>query len=143
MAKDEKVNPACLEYAQQHTLMLLLLLLFFGVLVVPRFYKQIQYTQYKKVDGIVKTIYYSQYNPILSFVEISYKIEDKEYSVKETLQQHVQVGDHVELYVNNKDKKSVQFQKPVFYVSFLLLLSYSIIFLLCMTKLYHFFVSKK
>lgn len=142
MVKYENAHPACLQYAQQHILMLLLLLLFFGVLIVPRFYQQLQQTQTKKIDGVIKTIYYSQYTPILSFVEITYKLGDKEYSVRETIQQHVKVGDHVEIYIDPK-KKSVQFQKQDGYVPFFLLLSYTIIFLFCLFKLYGFFMHKK
>ena len=52
----EKETSRCLEYAQQHTIMLLLLLLFFGVLIVPRFYKQIAQSRLKKTVGVVKTI---------------------------------------------------------------------------------------
>lgn len=144
MAKNKKkVDPICLEFAQQHMLMLLLLLLFFGVLVVPRFHQQVHQSQFQKVDGIVKTIYYSQYSPILSFVEISYNIGDKEYNVKETLQQHVQVGDHIEIYVNQKNKKSIQFEKQNLHVPLLFLIAYFVIFFLCVYKLYTFFTNKK
>lgn len=122
--------------------MLLLLLLFFGVLIVPRFYEQIQQARYEKVDGMIKTIYYSQYSPILSFVEITYKINDKEYSVKETLNQHVQVGDHVQIFVG-ADKKKILFQQPTLLVPFLLLISYFIVLFLCTLKIYHFFFDKK
>jgi hypothetical protein len=140
--KEEKVNPRCLEYAQQHTIMLLLLLLFFGVLIVPRFYEQVLQSQYNKNEGVVKTIYFSQYTPVVSFVEIVYNVDEKEYSVKELLNQHVQVGDHLEIYVG-KDKKSIQFQKPSMAVPASLLVVYFIILVLCLYKIYCFFSNKK
>lgn len=142
MAKDETVN-ACLQYAQQHLLMLLLLLFFFGVLIIPRFYEKLQHQQLKKVDGIIKTIYYSQTTPPLSFVEISYQWGGKEYLVRETLTQHVKVGDHVEIYIDPRKKNSIQFEKPNVHVPVILLLSYTIIVILCLVKLYAFFTHKK
>jgi len=140
--KEEKVNPRCLEYAQQHTIMLLLLLLFFGVLIVPRFYEQVLQSQYDKNEGVIKTIYFSQYTPVVSFVEIVYKVDEKEYSVKELLNQHLQMGDHVEIYVG-KDKKTIQFQKPSMAVPASLLVVYAIILFMCLYKIYWFFSSKK
>lgn len=140
--KEEKADPRCLEYAQQHTIMLLLLLLFFGVLIVPRFYEQVLQSQYDKSEGVVKTIYFSQYTPIVSFVEITYKVNEKEYSVKELLNQHVQVGDHLEIYVG-KDKKAIQFNKPSMAIPASLLIAYFIILFLCLHKIYWFFMSKK
>lgn len=134
-------DPHCVEYAQQHSIMLLLLLLFFGVLVVPRFYEQIRHSQFQKTEGIVKTIYYSQYAPLISFVEITYKLGDKEYSVKEMLHQHVQVGDHIDVYVG-KDKRSVQFKQPSLLMSSLILSSYFIIMSLCVYYIYWFFTNK-
>jgi hypothetical protein len=142
MAKEKTVNASCLQYAQQHLLMLLLLLLFFGVLIIPRFYEQLQHQQLKKVDGIIKTIYYSQTTPVLSFVEISYEWSGKEYLVRETLSQHVKVGDHIEIYLDIQNN-SIQFQKSDVYVPFFLLLSYTIIVILCLVKLYAFFTHKK
>lgn len=139
---DKKENRNCLEFAQQHTIMLLLLLLFFGVLIVPRFYEQIQQARYEKVDGMVKTIYYSQYSPVLSFVEITYTINDKEYSVKETLNQHVQVSDHIQIFVGS-DKKKIQFQQPHVVVPSLLLIFYFVVLFWCALKIYHFFFDKK
>lgn len=138
----EKENPRCLEYAQQHTLMLLLLLLFFGVLIVPRFYGQILQSRHKKTDGVVKTIYFSQLTPSLSFAEIVYTVNKKEYSVKELLNQPVKVGDHVEIYVS-KDKKEIHFEKPPVVVPSLLLAAYAVILLLCLYKVFSFFFHKK
>ena len=138
----EKENHRCLEYAQQHTLMLLLLLLFFGVLIVPRFYKQIVQSRHKKTNGVVKTIYFSQLTPTVSFVEITYNIDKKEYSIKELLHQHVKVGDHVEIYVS-EDKKEIQFEKPPMVIPSLLLAAYVIILLLCLYKVFSFFFNKK
>lgn len=138
----EKETSRCLEYAQQHTIMLLLLLLFFGVLIVPRFYKQIAQSRLKKTDGVVKTIYFSQMTPVLSFVEITYNIDKKEYSIKEPLNQHVKVGDHVEIYVS-KDKKEIQFEKPPMVIPSLLLAAYVIILLLCLYKVFGFYMNKK
>lgn len=142
MAKIETVN-ACLQYAQQHLLMLLLLLFFFGVLIIPRFYEELQHQQLKKVDGVIKTIYYSQSSPSISFVEISYEWDGKEYLVRETLSQHVKVGDHIEIYLDPRKKNTIQFQKPNVYLPFFLLLSYTIIVILCLVKLYGFFTHKK
>lgn len=140
--KKETPDRNCLEYAQQHTIMLLLLLLFFGVLVVPRFYEQFQYSRYKKMDGMIKTIYYSQYSPMLSFVEIVYTINQKEYSIKETLPQHVQVGDHIEIFIGN-GKRKVQFQKPNVVLPSVLLLSYFVVLFLCVYKVFFFFMNTK
>lgn len=142
MSVRSKEDPDCLEYAQQHTIMLILLLLFFGVLVVPRFYDQVQYARFQKTDGIVKTIYYSQYAPMLSFVEITYNLDKKDYTIKEMINQHVQVGDHVELYVS-KDRKSIQFQRQSLLVSSLFLLSYFIVLFFCFYKIYSFFFTGK
>ena len=138
----EKENPRCLEYAQQHTLMLLLLLLFFGVLIVPRFYKQIMQSRLMKTDGVVKTIYFSQMTPVLSFVEITYNVDKKEYSIKDLLNQHVKVGDHMEIYVSN-DKKEIQFEKPPMIIPSLLLVAYVVILLLCLYKVFGFYMNKK
>lgn len=138
----EKESPRCLEYAQQHTLMLLLLLLFFGVLIVPRFYKQIVQSRHKKTNGVIKTIYFSQMTPMLSFVEITYNVDKKEYSIKELLHQHVKVGDHVEIYVS-KDKKEIQFEKPPMVIPSLLLAAYVVILLFCFYKVFSFFFNKK
>jgi len=138
----EKENSRCLEYAQQHTLMLSLLLLFFGVLIVPRFYGQVQQSRHKKMDGVVKTIYFSQMSPTLSFVEITYTADKKEYSVKELLNQHVKVGDHVEIYVSN-DKKEIQFQNPPMVIPSILLAAYFVILSICLYKVFLFFMNKK
>ena len=138
----QRQNPQCLEYAQQHTIMLLLLLLFFGVLIVPRFYEQVKQSQYTKTDGLIKTIYFSQYTPESSFVEITYTINNKEYSAKELLNQHIKVGDHIEIYVG-KDKKSIQFHRPSIIVSSLLLTTYFAILVFCFYKIYNFFMTKK
>lgn len=141
MSTRVKEDPHCLEYAQQHSIMLLLLLLFFGVLVVPRFYEQAKNSRLQKTEGIVKTIYYSQYAPIISFVEITYKIGEKEYSVKDILHQHVQVGDHVDVFVG-ANKKSIQFKQSSLLVSLIILSSYFIIILLCVYSMYWFFTKK-
>lgn len=138
----QRDSPHCLEYAQQHTIMLLLLLLFFGVLIVPRFYEQIKQSQYIQTDGMVKTIYFSQYAPETSFVEITYTIKNKEYSAKELINQHIKVGDHVEIFVG-KDHKSIQFHKPSIVISSVLLTTYLIILVLCLYKIYSFFMTKK
>lgn len=140
--KQEKESPRCLEYARQHTVMLLLLLLFFGVLIVPRFYEQMKHFKTKKTDGIVKTIYYSQYTPIISFVEITYTIDNKEYSVKELINQHIKVGDHVEIFVG-KDKTDIQYHKPSVIIPSILLATYFLILFLCVYKVYCFFMKKK
>lgn len=141
MSARVKEDPHCLEYAQQHSIMLLLLLLFFGVLVVPRFYKHVEYPQLQKTNGVIKTIYYSQYAPLISFVEITYKLGGKEYTVREILHQHVQVGDHVDIFVG-KDKKTIQFKQPPLLISLLILLSYFIIISLCVYAIYWFFTKK-
>lgn len=141
-ASEKQQQSHCLEYAQQHTIMLLLLLLFFGVLIVPRFYEQIQYARHKKLDGMIKTIYYSQLTPTMSFVEIVYTVDKKEFSVKELLNQHVKVGDHVELYVSN-DKKKVQFQKPSVVFPSIILGAYFLILLICLYKVFSLFFNKK
>lgn len=138
----EKESSRCLEYAQQHTIMLLLLLLFFGVLIVPRFYGQIQQSRHKKTDGVVKTIYYSQYSPAISFVEIVYTLDKKEYNVKELLNQPMKVGDHVEIYVS-KNHKEIQFEKPAVVIPSLLLTIYFVILFICLYKVFWFFMNKK
>lgn len=143
MANKEKADTRCLEYARQHTVMLLLLILFFGVLVVPRFYEQVSQAQYNKVDGIVKTIYFSQFTPVLSFVEITYTVNNKEYNVRELVHQHLKVGDHVEIFVGKNNKQSIKFQKPSMVVSSILLASYFLILLLCIYKVYYFFMNTK
>jgi hypothetical protein len=138
----KKENSRCLEYAQQHTLMLSLLLLFFGVLIVPRFYAQVQQSRHQKMDGEVKTIYFSQMSPTLSYVEITYIVGKNEYSVKELLNQHVKVGDHVEIHVSD-DKKEIQFEKSSMIIPSLLLVAYVIILLLCLYNVFIFFMKKK
>jgi hypothetical protein len=122
--------------------MLLLLLLFFGVLIVPRFYGQILQSRHKKTDGVIKTIYFSQMTPPLSFVEIVYNVDKKEYSVKEVLHQSVKAGDHVEVYVS-KDKKEIQFDKPPMVIPSLLLVVYAVILLLCLYKMFSFYFNKQ
>lgn len=139
--KTDPIDPQCLEYAQQHTIMLLLLLLFFGILIVPRFYEQIQFASHKKTDGVIKTIYYSQYAPVLSFVEITYKKGDKDVSVKELLHQHVQTGDPIEIYLG--ENNTIHFQKPSIVVASLFLSAYFIVLALCLYRLYTFFRIKK
>ena len=137
-----KEHARCLEYAQQHTIMLLMLLLFFGVLIVPRFFAQVRHLRHKKMDGVIKTVYFSQSNPTLSFVEVAYQENKKEYIVKELLYQHLRVGDHVELYVS-QDKKEILFEKPRLIIPSLLLVAYAIIFSLCLYMVISFYTNKK
>lgn len=137
-----KEHARCLEYAQQHTIMLLMLLLFFGVLIVPRFFAQVRHLRHKKMDGVIKTVYFSQSNPTLSFVEVVYQENKKEYIVKELLYQHLRVGDHVELYVS-QDKKEILFEKPRLIIPSLLLVAYAIIFSLCLYMVISFYTNKK
>lgn len=137
-----KEHVRCLEYAQQHTIMLLMLLLFFGVLIVPRFFAQVRHLRHKKMDGVIKTVYFSQSNPTLSFVEVVYQENKKEYIVKELLYQHLRVGDHVELYVS-QDKKEILFEKPRLIIPSLLLVAYAIIFSLCLYMVISFYTNKK
>lgn len=139
--KTDPIDPQCLEYAQQHTIMLLLLLLFFGILIVPRFYEQIQFASHKKTDGVITTIYYSQYAPVLSFVEITYKKDHKDISIKELLHQHVQTGDPIEIYLG--ENNTIHFQKPSIVVAFLFLSAYFIVLALCLYRFYTFFRIKK
>lgn len=137
-----KENSRCLEYAQQHTIMLLMLLLFFGVLIVPRFYAQVLQSRFEKTEGVVRTVYFSQSEPTLSFVEITYQAGKKDYNAKELLQQHIKVGDHVDLYVGS-DKKEILFVKPSPVVPSLLLVAYLIILSLCVYKAADFFLTKQ
>lgn len=137
-----KENSRCLEYAQQHTIMLLMLLLFFGVLIVPRFYAQVLQSRFEKIDGVIRTVYFSQSNPTLSFVEITYQVGKKDYNAKELLQQHIKVNDNVDLYVG-PDKKEVLFVKPNPIIPSLLLASYLIILSMCVYKAIVFFLAKK
>lgn len=126
------------EYAIQQVIMLMLFLLFFGVMVIPHFYKQMEYASYQKTEGMVKTILYSQYAPTFAFVEIMFKMGDKDYLVKETVHQHLQVGDHVEIYVS-PNKKSIQFQKPSMVMAVLFLVVYFLLLLGCAYCLYQFY----
>ena len=111
-----------MEYAKKHALMILLLVVFLGVLVVPRFYTQARRgMRHAKINGVVKTIYFSQDAPPTSYVEITYNINGKEYSVRELLDQHVRVGDHLEVYA---DGGSVLLQRPSIFQGILLLVAY-------------------
>lgn len=136
--KQKKESRRFLQYAQQHTLMLLLLLLFFGVIVVPRFYDQILQSRFKKTDGKVTTIYYSQATPVLSFIEITYNVKGKTYTTKELINQSISVGDHLEIFVGEKDNSSVQLKKPSFLPALVLLLAYVLILLFCLYRAYQF-----
>lgn len=140
--KSDTMVPECVNYAQQHTIMLLLLLLFFGILIVPRFYEQIQLATLSKSDGLIKTVYYSQYAPMLSFVEITYDNNGKEVSTKELLHQNVKVGDPIEIYVGGKHN-TISFQKPSLVMASLFLGAYFIVLFLCMYRFMTFFNMKK
>lgn len=137
-----KEHSRCLEYAQQHTIMLLMLLLFFGVLSVPRFYEQVRQSRHEKIEGVVRTVYFSQSDPILSFVEITYQVDKKDYNAKELLHQHIRVGDHVDIYVGT-DRKEILFMKPNPILPSMLLVAYAIILSLCVYKSVGFFFKKQ
>lgn len=96
------------DYARQHAVMLLIVVVFFGVLVVPRLYKQTK--RHAKISGVVRTIYFSKDAPATSFVEITYTYRGKEHAARELLAQRIQVGDHVEVFVS--DPESVSFSPP-------------------------------
>lgn len=128
------------DYAKQHAVMLLIVLVFFGVLVVPRFYRQTR--RHAKISGVVRTIYFSKDAPATSFVEITYKIKGKEYTTRELLAQRIQVGDHVEIFVS--DPKSVSFSPPPSAAQgALLLAAYAGVFAFCVYSMYIVFAGEK
>lgn len=138
----ESIDTKCLEYAKYHTIMVMLLVVFLGILILPLFFKQIQYSQYKKAEGIVKSVFYSQEVPSISFVDISYKIGDDEYNVKETLKQKLQINDHIIIYID-PDTKHVRFYKPNIFIYITLLIVYLLIFFTILARLWRFFNYKK
>lgn len=129
------------DYAQQHTIMLMIVLVFFGVLVVPRLYKQTR--RHTQINGVVKTIYFSKDAPATSFVEITYTVKGKEYTSRELLEQRIQVGDHIEIYVGEDSPRTVQFEPPSFTQAVLLLAAYAVVLAFCAYTLYATFVVKK
>lgn len=137
----------CMDYAKQHSIMLFLVVIFFGVLIIPYFYKHVQQTTYQETDGLVKTIYYSQHNPSLSFVEITYTVGNTEHSIHQILNQHIQVGDHVGLFISPTKKEGDQvvlFQKPSsLHVPIAFMSAYAFMVFLCIYSIYTFYSGNK
>ena len=129
------------DYAQQHTIMLMIVLVFFGVLVVPRLYKQTR--RHTQINGVVKTIYFSKDAPATSFVEITYTVRGKEYTSRERLEQRIQVGDHIEIYVGEDNPRTIQFEPPSYTQSVLLLAAYTLVLAFCAYTLYAAFAGTK
>lgn len=130
---------AASDYAKQHAVMLMIVLVFFGILIVPRLYKQTK--RHAKISGVVRTIYFAKDAPSTSFVEITYKVRGKEYTTRELLDQRIQVGDHVEVYVD--DSNAIQFENPATTQSVLLLVAYAGVLAFCLYTLYVAFAGKK
>lgn len=128
------------DYAQQHTIMLMIVLVFFGILIVPRLYKQTK--RHAKINGVVRTIYFAKDAPATSFVEITYKVRGKEYTSRELLEQKIQVGDHVEIYVDDSTN-AIRFENPATTQSVLLLIAYAGVLAFCLYTLYVVFAGKK
>lgn len=125
----------CIDYAKQNSIILLLLVIFSGVLIVPHFSKHIYLAKFIKTTGFIKTIYYSQYTPILSFVEITYNIGNKNHSIRRTIQQRIQVGDHIEIFVS-PDQKAVVFKEPPTGAAMTFIAIYILILFVCLYSTY-------
>ena len=141
MPKQQQEQVGVSGYAQQHTIMLLIVLVFFAVLVVPRLYKQTR--RHTQISGVVKTIYFSKDAPATSFVEITYTVKGKEYTSRELVEQRIQVGDHVEIYVGEDTPRSIQFEPPSYTQAVLLLAAYAVVLAFCAYTLYAAFAVKK
>jgi hypothetical protein len=119
-----------IRFARTHIIMVSLLLVFFGVLTVPYTIKKIKYSLYKKTEGTVVNIYYTQSNPSLTIADIQYESGGKTIIFRETLHKSVKKNDVVVFYTHRRTN-DVSFDHPRLYIYLILLIVYFLILIYC------------
>jgi len=114
-----------IEYARCHSMMMFMMLIFFGILIIPFCISKMRESMAYSADATILQVFYSQSNPNISLVSLRYT--DKhgvEHTIRETLDQIVKVNDSLTLYVIPVGKKDdyVFFHTPCCFTYYLLLL---------------------
>lgn len=130
------IKAQCTDYARCHMLMMSMLVLFFGTLIVPHCWDRIVKSGFIRKEGVV--VESLSHEPNVSYVTIQYKQGDKTYKWVDTFRQDVKTGDHVVLYVDEKNNKVI-FESPSCAYYIIILVLYVIILLVCAMLVWRFF----
>lgn len=130
-----------IRFARTHSIMISLLIVFFGILTVPYTIKKIKYSLYKKTEGVVVNIYYEQTSPSLTIADIRYEANGKTIIFRETLHRSVKKDDVIVFYTHRRTN-DVSFEHPRLYIYLILLIVYFFIAFFCLYLVWylHFFV---
>ena len=115
------------EYARCHSMMMLMMLIFFGVLIIPFCISKMRESMADSYDATVIQIFYSMSNPDVSLVSLRYTDKnDTTHIIRETIDKLVKVNDTLTIYVIPTkviDKSSyVFFHTPCHFIYYFLLL---------------------
>lgn len=135
-----KINTDSIEFARYHSLMMLTLLVFFGILIIPFDLKKIKQANYTEVNATVKHVYYSQ--PDLSYIQIEVEIDEKKFKFKELVAQKIQKNDMIVVYING-NKDTLLLQRPNTYIYMFLLIAYIIIIIFSIYTIYDLWFQRK
>lgn len=132
--KSDSVDFAC-----YHSLMILILLIFFGILILPCYLKKINHGSYREVDATVIHVYYNQ--PDLSYVQLEIESDGTKKKFKELVAQKINKNDILAVYIDKK-KNEILLQRPNQIIYIVLLIAYILIFLFTIYTVYDVWINR-
>ena len=118
-----------LEYARCHSMMMFMMLVFFGILIIPFCISKMRQSMAYSTEATISQVFYSQSNPNISLVSLRYMDRHGvEHVIRETLDKIVKVNDTLTIYIiatGDKDEY-VFFHTPCCFIYYLLLLLFYI-----------------
>jgi len=136
----KRLDATPVEFARIHIIMLFLLVLFFGILIVPYCVRKIQKLHYKRTEAVVKNVVFQGSDPLLAIVDIEYTSRDRKYVAREILHQSLAVNDTVVIYVDHYSPDRIAFTRPDGVAWIILLSIYCLLVIYCIYLLWHFFL---
>lgn len=133
----------CDNYARDHTVMMTMLVVFFGALVVPFLNEKVQYGSREKTYANVNKLLYKcpceckscnkniKHHAHQSFVEIKYKYNGKEYTKQEHVPIILSEGQRIEIYVDPSNPMITSYKSNSIAIYITLYAFYLIIVSLC------------
>ena len=127
LASPPGADISIVEYARCHSMMMLMMLIFFGVLIIPFCISKMRESTADSYDATVIQIFYSMSHPDMSLVSLRYTDKnDTTHVIRETIDKLVKVNDSLTIYViptKVADKSSyVFFHTPCHFIYYFLLL---------------------
>lgn len=130
------INAQCTDYARYHSVMILMMVIFFGSLIVPHCMEKIKIAGYHETSAKVEDVYST--DPKISYIGLSYVKNGKKMFWHESVRQQLTKGDHVQIFISDNGEKVV-FESPSRLYYTMILFLYVIIFVLCLGLFWQFF----